>query len=109
MVLLLELHVMCLLMRSISFKFDFIAFLQVHVMCLLMRGRFLNQMCNDLILRGVALSLLPQEFSAVPHTKYDITTHTRLVNWYRATIVIDPSVAEDDQKLPLVHLGFIVS
>ncbi|XP_048741387.2 DNA repair protein complementing XP-C cells homolog isoform X2 [Ostrea edulis] len=72
---------------------------KVHVMCLLMRGRYLNQMCNDLLLRGVALSLLPQEFSSVPPRKYDVTTHTRLVNWYKGTIIIDPSIAvTDDHK-----------
>ncbi|XP_062593298.1 DNA repair protein complementing XP-C cells homolog [Saccostrea cucullata] len=71
---------------------------KVHLMCLLSTGRYLNQVCNNLVLRGVALSLLPHEFSSLPSEKYEVSTHTRFVNWYKGTISIDPSIGDNEKS-----------
>ncbi|XP_078339713.1 DNA repair protein complementing XP-C cells-like isoform X2 [Crassostrea virginica] len=70
---------------------------KVHLMCLLMRGRYLNQLCNDLDLWGIALSLIPAEVSRVPAGRFDVPTHTRFVNWYKETVSIDQKIAGDSQ------------
>ncbi|XP_061186504.1 DNA repair protein complementing XP-C cells homolog [Saccostrea echinata] len=71
---------------------------KVHLMCLLSTGRYLNQVCNDSVLRGVALSIIPPEFSSLPLRKYDASTHTRFVNWYKGTVSIDCSIADDEKS-----------
>ena len=77
---------------------------QVHLMCLLMRGRYLNQVCNDLDLRGIALSLIPAEVSRVPARKFDVPTHTRFVNWYKETVSIDQRMTGDSQANLVGHI-----
>lgn len=77
---------------------------QVHLMCLLMRGRYLNQVCNDLDLRGIALSLIPAEVSRVPARRFDVPTHTRFVNWYKETVSIDQKIAGDSQANLVGHI-----
>uniref|UniRef100_K1QQ52 DNA repair protein complementing XP-C cells-like protein n=1 Tax=Magallana gigas TaxID=29159 RepID=K1QQ52_MAGGI len=71
---------------------------KVHLMCLLMRGRYLNQVCNNPVLRGVALSLVPSEMSKVTVRKFDVSAHTRLMNWFREAVSIDLQLAEDAQS-----------
>ena len=73
-------------------------------MCLLMRGRYLNQVCNDLDLRGIALSLIPAEVSRVPARRFDVPTHTRFVNWYKETVSIDQKMAGDSQANLVDHI-----
>lgn len=71
---------------------------KVHLMCLLMRGRYLNQVCNNPVLRGVALSFVPSEMSKVTVRKFDVSAHTRLMNWFREAVSIDLQLAEDAQS-----------
>ena len=73
-------------------------------MCLLMRGRYLNQVCIDLDLRGIALSLIPAEVSRVPAQRFDVPTHTRFVNWYKETVSIDQKIAGDSQANLVDHI-----
>lgn len=78
-------------------------------MCLLMRGRYLNQVCNNPVLRGVALSLVPSEISKVTVKKFDVSAHTRLMNWFREAVSIDLQLAEDAQSNLVSFIMFIMS
>lgn len=78
-------------------------------MCLLMRGRYLNQVCNNLVLRGVALSLVPSEMSKVTVKKFDVSAQTRLMNWFREAVSIDLQLAEDAQSNLVSFIMLIMS
>lgn len=78
-------------------------------MCLLMRGRYLNQVCNNPVLRGVVLSLVPSEMSKVTVRKFDVSAHTRLMNWFREAVSIDLQLAEDAQSNLVSFIMLIMS
>lgn len=78
-------------------------------MCLLMRGRYLNQVCNNPVLRGVALSLVPSEMSKVTVKEFDVSAHTRLMNWFREAVSIDLQLAEDAQSNLVSFIMLIMS
>lgn len=78
-------------------------------MCLLMRGRYLNQVCNNPVLRGVALSFVPSEMSKVTVRKFDVSAHTRLMNWFREAVSIDLQLAEDAQSNLVSFIMLIMS
>ena len=64
----------------------------------------MNQLCNDLDLWGIALSLIPAEVSRVPAGRFDVPTHTHFVNWYKETVSIDQKIAGDSQANLVGHI-----
>lgn len=64
----------------------------------------MNQLCNDLDLWGIALSLIPAEVSRVPAQRFDVPTHNRFVNWYKETVSIDQKIAGDSQANLVDHI-----
>ena len=67
---------------------------QVHLLCLLSHTLQQNQLCNDDLLKAVALSLLPS--ARISPQSWRVSTLADYVYWFRQTIDIDTTLTRNN-------------
>ncbi|XP_077869408.1 DNA repair protein complementing XP-C cells homolog [Saccoglossus kowalevskii] len=72
---------------------------KVHLLCLVASGFYQNEVCNDVTLTAIALSMLPQHFIQKKTNQWGVPLLTRLLKWFKSIFVIDPNLSSETTNL----------
>ncbi|XP_056628593.1 DNA repair protein complementing XP-C cells isoform X1 [Triplophysa dalaica] len=68
---------------------------KVHLLCLLASGLYRNRLCCDPDLMAIALSILPNHFTAVETKRINVGFLEGLLKWFQMTFTLNPAVPEE--------------
>ena len=80
--------------------------LQVHLLCLLSHTLQQNRLCNDELLKAVALSLLPS--ARISPSTWRVSTLSDYVFWFRQVVDIDTMLSDSTSDMVRIREHFVL-